>query len=117
MNIPELHQRIKKLAEAATPGPWIEAGNGCDNLDSEGKPIKYDSVFYDRPDDLDDYEAVCRDTTHEDSMFIAAANPQAILQMIAVMEQMADAMNYTILTGEGLTELDHALAAYKELMG
>lgn len=111
-------EELLALAKAATPGPWIEAGDGGgDNLGADGKPIKYDSVFYDRPDDLDDYDSVCRDTTHEDSMFIAAANPETIKQLVELCRLQHEALKWaaevdSAYDGEPADELTEAIAAF-----
>ncbi len=88
MNLPEL----KKLAEAATPGPWW--------IDNHG------NLSHWRNDN--------------DATFIATANPQTILQMIAVMEQMAEALKTCKREMQGdkwdSLYIDGSLAAYKEMM-
>ena len=112
MNITELGG----LAKAATQGPWIEAGKGGDNLDAEGKPVEFDCVYYDRPDDPDDYEVVCRDTTHEDSMYIAAANPQTILAMIELLREMGECLLHCYAeTDARINKRAEILAKYKEM--
>ena len=72
---------LRKLAEDATPGPWIKRGYvpgiGCG---------------------VDGVTAVAHHTTSADADFIAAANPAAILAMIAEIDSLRDEVNG--LTGE-----------------
>ena len=67
MNIEEL----KRLAEDATPGPWIKRGYvpgiGCG---------------------VDGVTAVAHHTTRADADFIAAANPAAVLELIDYVEYL-----------------------------
>jgi hypothetical protein len=51
----------------------------------------------------------------KNARFIAKANPQAILQMIAVMEQMAGALEYGFVDDPSQHKERDALAAYSEL--
>lgn len=96
---------LKKLAEAATPGPWSayddSRSTGRMEITAMGKTVAriYKSV------PAEDWPNAC---------FIAAANPQALLQMIAVMEQMAGALEYYDFAN-GVPQA--AFAAYKKLMG
>lgn len=82
MNLSEL----KKLAEAATPGPW----NNRELKNMEDCILGPDGetwvVFNDE----------CAAMKQEDSDFVTAANPQTILQLLAVMEQMADVISKCI---------------------
>lgn len=111
MNLTEL----KKHAEAATPGPWKLGGDGMSIFTDADLTFKPMIAVTSVPDlNLADCRA--------NASLIAAANPQAILQMIAGMEQMAAALTkyerrqshedleYAGYAGET------ALAAYKEMM-
>ena len=87
---------LKKLAEAATPGPWIAAGP---SLGSEF-PVYCEEVVVDREHDDDDGYGICqaptgleKESTH-DMSYIAAANPAAILELLerlAAVEQELEA--------------------------
>ena len=72
---------LRKLAEDATPGPWIKRGYvpgiGCG---------------------VDGVTAVAHHTTSADADFISAANPAAILALIAEIDSLRDEVNG--LTGE-----------------
>lgn len=80
MNIEEL----KLLAEAATPGPWTArnyiAGVGC-GVDSP----------------LGD---VCHHTTRAVAEYIAAANPAAVLELIAEIERVTKQRDEMLTIGE-----------------
>lgn len=60
------HSELKRLAEAATPGPW--AGQ------------------HDVYSDNGQGERICKMATAEDSAFISAANPTVVLALIAEIE-------------------------------
>jgi hypothetical protein len=93
---------LKKLAEAATPGPWWCGDHIKENIyaGSNTAPAR-----------------ISRTNNLLNSRFITAANPQTILQMIAVMEQMRDALGITYVSRDSDAAVAEALAAYKELMG
>jgi hypothetical protein len=65
------YSELKRLAEAATPGPWA----GEHDVYSDGGHG----------------ERICKMATAEDSAFIAAANPAAVLALIAELEQLQGA--------------------------
>lgn len=76
-------QELRELAEAATQGPWIAAGPSY----GDPMPRYYNTVVTDRGDPIED-EDVCSDTmTSEDALFIAAANPAAILSLLDRLEK------------------------------
>ena len=64
-------EELKRLAEAATPGPWTKReyilGIGCG---------------------VDGVTAVAHHTTSSDADFIAAANPATVLELIAEIERV-----------------------------
>lgn len=68
MNIEEL----KRLAEAATPGPWV-----LDELLAD---------FYGFEVRTSTDEKVCADASEQDAAYIAAANPAAMLELIRQLE-------------------------------
>ena len=103
-------QQLKQLAEAATPGPWKSAeftdewfletnhkyaveGTSMRIVSVEGMGVEYQT----------------------NSEFIAAANPATILQMIACMEMMGDALEM-YMSDEDIpwSVVEAALTAYKE---
>ena len=81
MNINELEE----LAKAATTGPWIGAGPSF----GAAMPKFINEVLVDRPDEEDDSYEICRspyyfeDGASNDLLYIAAANPSAISELIA----------------------------------
>lgn len=97
---------LKKLAEAATPGSWT----AYDDTSSTGR-IEIVAIGK-------TLARIYRSVPAEDwpnAAFIAAANPQTILQMISVMEQMADALEYGFVDDKSQHKERDALAVYKEL--
>jgi hypothetical protein len=98
-------QELKRLAEAATPGPWIAAGPsfGAD------KPKYLNEVLVDRPNEDDDCLTVCvaisglEDESTADMDFIAAASPATVRSLIDRIEQLEAALSAqsaTTLTDE-----------------
>lgn len=105
---------LKKLAEAASPGPW--KGDRYDGT------VKYELL------DANDNTVIRGDngnsdagpfgiTGEDDEKFILAANPAAILELLAIQAQMVEALKnarvYVSHEGddEELGELDAAIAA------
>ncbi len=78
-------QELKRLAEAATPGPWE---NGC----------------YEVYEVNGSADRICKGASAEDSAFIAAANPTAILSLLTRIEALEqDAKHLHVkLAGEKL---------------
>jgi hypothetical protein len=81
---------LKKLAEAATQGPWVAAGPSF----GSDKPQYLEEVLVDREGDEDDTYTVCQapaglqyESSH-DMAFIAAAHPAAVLAMIAEIDRL-----------------------------
>lgn len=94
-------QELRKLAEAATQGPWIAAGPSY----GESLPVLLNCVVVEEDDgDTDD---VCRDVlTSEDALYIAAANPAAILALLDRLEKAekdAARWNYAVEIGGNQT--------------
>lgn len=75
---------LEKLAKAATPGPWFNRGEiSSEIVDSDRKPIADACCSKTGPDgDLQD---------EANGLFIAAANPTAILSLIADLRRAAEA--------------------------
>ena len=94
-------QELRKLAEAATQGPWIAAGP------SYGDPVPryYNTVVTDTDYPIED-EDICSDTmTSEDALYIAAANPAAILALLDRLENAEkDAERYRWLRNGPLVD-------------
>lgn len=65
-------EALKRVAEAATPGPWHYTGTETDTISplDEGAPY------------------ICADVQDDDdASFIAAANPAVVLALVAALEQ------------------------------
>lgn len=83
---PDLKE-LERLARAATPGPWAINTAG---IAKRGEPFKITEIYVYAPETQDD-TAICADVidpvTQEPSeanaAYIAAANPAAILSLIA----------------------------------
>lgn len=112
---------LKKLAEAATPGPWMAAGPSFGGE----FPVYCDEVVVDREHDDDDGYGICqastgleKESTH-DMSYIAAANPAAILKLLAINAELVEALrsmlslvrhNAPELSGKVLGDAEAALA-------
>ena len=104
------YSKLKELAEAATPGPWYQHGGIMQVLSH-------------------DCETVCEtfedDGECPDAQFIAAANPAAVLALIAENEQLAktadcwDRLNVQnkALSDSFRAERDQAEQDYKDVVG
>ena len=79
---------IKAAAEAATPGPWIEAGPSY----GEPKPRFYNSVVTEEDEDGDWLDICCStsDNTDADMTHIATANPTAVIALCDEVERLRD---------------------------
>ena len=80
--------KLRRLAQAATPGPWIAAGPSF----GESLPKYLNEVVVDREGDEDDCYSICGasiglDKEDSDDMaFIAAVNPSAISELLDRLE-------------------------------
>jgi len=115
VNITEL----EKLAKAAIPGPWIGAGPSFGGP----RPVYIASVIVDREGDDDDCFDVCqaptgeRESSTDNLTYIAAANPQTILQLIELLKEMGEAISSALSDDRPyITKCEEALAKYKEVM-
>ena len=85
---------LRKLAEDATPGPWIKRGYvpgiGCG---------------------VDGVTAVAHHTTSADADFISAANPAAILALIQQRDELLAALAEM---AQQVVDLRHELRRYQE---
>lgn len=87
---------LKRLAEAATPGPWVaRPGDGA--LDGRSKFETKRHVLIYAEDDCDTHpiaDASCNHTCRmpeeqeDNAAFIAAANPATVLSLIAQIEHL-----------------------------
>lgn len=84
-------QELKRLAEKATPGPWIAGGPSF----GDDLPAYFDDVLVEIEGDtgeLHECDSVCvaphglEDESSENMLYIAAANPSTILELIAEVE-------------------------------
>ncbi len=99
---------LKKLAEATAPGPWEFKNDGYVYCQSTGEKVcSPHSTLH----DSEKISAHIKDVKRK-GKFIAAANPATILQMIALIEQMGDALECHADIG---VVAEKALAAYKEM--
>ena len=71
-------QELKRLAEAATPGPWGISRNGSTITSNQSHPIAILS---------DPFHRQCEHGVGQDAEFISAANPQTILELIGRLER------------------------------
>lgn len=84
-------QELKRLAQEATPGPWRVAGTDekpcpvVSSMDRMGYQIH--STLHVKSSDPDVWEHM-HETYCRDAAFIAAANPQAVLALIARIEEL-----------------------------
>ena len=78
---------LERLAEAATPGPWCDRGFGGIQPESGGSLV---AVTVTKGGCLPDYV--------ENSAYIAAANPTAILELVAEVRRLQTALNTPQLT-------------------
>mgnify|MGYP000896147093 CR=1 FL=1 len=88
----DAEKRLRELAQVATPGPWRLAGTEkrpCPVVsasDSE-KGYQVHSMLWVKRDTPDIYDGM-RDTYNRDAAFIAAANPAAVLALLARIEAL-----------------------------
>lgn len=97
---------LRRVAEAATPGPWMVVG--LNEEDDTVVTVDDDPICHAYPDD---------------SRYIAAADPQTVLALIERLERAEEAMHrvrkaIAILSGptrdEGHTDADH-LRLYRDV--
>lgn len=86
------HDQLRKLAEAATPGEWIA---DIEVIQTEDGDV-YDSCSVMRETDRIFGPTI---ETPEDAHYIAAANPQMILQLLDKIQELED-MTDTVRTDE-----------------
>lgn len=89
MNIEEL----KRLAEAATPGPWV-----LDELLAD---------FYGFEVRTSTDGKVCADASEQDAAHIAAANPVVVLELIRQREELLASLKEVRDLGHNYTQVSH----------
>ena len=85
---PEMLAELRRLAEAATPGPW-EAFGAVDGRRGErwlGVTTDMRATESARAGDV----FAAQDCTRQDALFIAAANPAAVLGLLNELDTLAD---------------------------
>lgn len=93
-------QELKKMAEAATPGPWFVAKHPND-----------DGTVDIETGRLSDW-GPCYNCEYGTADFIAAANPETVLALITELEQCRkDAERYRLLRIDGVEHYDNELPA------
>lgn len=95
---------LRRLAQAATPGPWIAAGPSF----GESLPKYLNEVVIDRAGDEDDGYSICGaplglDKEGSDDMaFVAAANPATITELLDRLEAAeSDCLEQARMNGMG----------------
>lgn len=84
-------EELKRLAEAATPGPWVAAFNT--NMDNSVRTT---------------FETVCETGKNiDDALYIAAANPAAVLELIRQRDELLSALKEVRDLGHNYTQVSH----------
>ena len=68
------HGHLRRLAEAATPGPWVAGG-------ASGHGSAYFGAVYD-PDDLESPGPALGEAGEADAAFIGATGPDVVLGLL-----------------------------------
>ena len=101
---------LRRLAEAATPGPW-EAFGAVDGRRGErwlGVTTDMRATESARAGDV----FAAQDCTRQDALFIAAANPAAVLGLLDHLAHMTEARNNARAEVERLTAMVEAVREY-----
>jgi hypothetical protein len=85
------HDELRRLAQAATPGPWTSTGFRV----SDTTVAKY---------------LTARTETHADAAFIAAANPATVIALLDERDELLGALNDQCDWGNAVAQLDAARA-------
>ena len=72
------NEELRKLAEAATPGPWIPAGPSF----GAKLPQYYNCVCRDYEVEDGNEDDICGDMEHVDAEYIAAVSPDVVLSLL-----------------------------------
>ena len=97
-------EELRKLAEAATPGPWKKTKSG--EVIAPYRNRGFASVLCCVDENCGD--GAKANLNPVDTDFIAAANPQTVIAMCALLEQMRDAL----VIGHQSKFSNEALAAF-----
>ena len=101
---------LRRLAEAATPGPW-EAFGAVDGRRGErwlGVTTDMRATESARAGDV----FAAQDCTRQDALFIAAANPAAVLGLLDHLAHMREARDNARAEVERLTAMVEAVREY-----
>ena len=86
-------KKLRELAVNATPGPWIQKNNGYWPVVGENTY----SVVSAQTDEDGDSELITRERcSYEITAFIAAANPQAIIELLNRLERLENCIKKEI---------------------
>lgn len=106
-----MHTALRKLAEAATPGPWYDT-NGAVWIDTRAQVCcgrGYEECCGNP--DVEGGQEQLADSNPTDAAFIAAANPSTVLALLKENEELRDLL--TRVRGElgygGLPERVHRM--------
>ena len=104
-------EELKKLAEAATPGPWVAGGPSF----GTPMPVWCDEVVTESGGDSPESVCLCpsgaEETSTADMSYIAAANPAAIL---ALIQQRDELLAAHAEMAKQVVDLRHELRRYQE---
>lgn len=93
MNTEKINE-LRKLAQAATPGPWVAGGPSF----GEPFPVWCDEVVTESGGDSPESVCLCpsgaEESSTDDMSYIAAANPAAILAMIQQRDELLAALKH-----------------------
>ena len=107
---PEKLAELRRLAEAATPGPW-EAFGAVDGRRGErwlGVTTDMRAIESARAGDV----FAAQNCTRQDALFIAAANPAAVLGLLDHLAHMREARDNARAEVERLTAMVEAVREY-----
>lgn len=90
MNTEQINE-LRKLAQAATPGPWVVNG---DPLVNEGAPHLMTEDGYAIADFWGSESSLGLKGNEQNAAFIAAANPAAILTLIQQRDELLAALKH-----------------------
>lgn len=114
-------KEIRKLAEAATPGPWTTPGglSGGEHVVDFGIPPNAPFAVLTEPLDLRRSggryipgSAICHaddNSSHANAAFIAALNPQTVLRLLDILSQPSAPTAADTGSGELPAEIQKAL--------
>lgn len=100
MITPEKLKELRELAENAMPGPWCEcqAQDGCGLVWS--KPLDMPVATTNTDSDVDGIHS-SKERKLRDSKFIAAIDPQTVLELLDEIERLQKEINNFLTYGQG----------------